>query len=382
MCMFAYERPRCYIKASTISRIVKTRINLKITHSATQSGPSISIIMNTSTTEIPIRDWDGVDTKMRLILTLFVVTGLVSNSLVLILFRRLKRLRTWDNAFNINMTVSNLLSSVACTAILFTPEFATARIVSCHSFLVMHTCNSVNFVSLVEIAVLRYWRVCRPSHGISKSTFLMGLVIPWSTGLSIVAASLIRAPTNDITSCIESVILFVHVNHLSRLIFIPLLLTVGSVVMTICYVQIMMFFKHRCLSHVQNMTAIQHGTSVSSTSGRQFVHRMQEFYQGQIEEDKRVVMNSVLVVVAFYIIHIPKIMLLCGYLSGILKHIIPTFDYMLLFQTAGLAVNPVLYSMRSEYFRQGLKQLFRGKPNSVASEMAVEVSTHMWVYHA
>ena len=43
---------------------------------------------------------------------------------------------------------------------------------------------------------------------------------------------------------------------------------------------------------------------MENNSGQQFVQRMDEFYRSQINEDKRVVMNSCLVVDAFYMAYI------------------------------------------------------------------------------
>ena len=207
-------------------------------------------------------------------------------------------------------------------------------------------------------------------------------MIPWgAVAILVLIMSLIVAPNDSVNSCVEAAMLLGHVNILSRSIVVLLSFTVGSVVMTICYVKIMIHYKHRCFNHVHNMTAVQQGTSVTHIPGRQFVHRMQIFYQGQIEEDKKVVVISVLVVAAFYIINIPNMLLYCCYNGGIIRHISPTLDYILLFHTVGFAMNPVIYSMRSKYFRKGLKQLLHGRPNSVGTEMHVPASIHMWDKH-
>ena len=326
-------------------------------------------------------EWNGLITTIRPIVTFFVMAGFVSNTFVLVLFWRLEKLKTWDNAFNINMTVSNLISSVASLVLPFTPELPSARMASCHSLRIMQTCNIVKFLSLVEIALLRYWRVYKPSNRISKLKFQTGLVIPWAVAILVLIMSLIVAPNDSVKSCVEAAMLLGHVNILSRSIVVLLSFTVGSVVMTICYVKIMIHYKHRCFNHVHNMTAVQQGTSVTHISGRQFVHRMRHFYQGQKEEDTKVVVSSVLVVAAFYIINMPNMLLYCFYNGGIIKHISPTLDYILLFHTVGFAMNPVIYSMRSKYFRKGFKQLLHGRPNSVSMEMDVPVSMNIWDEH-
>ena len=180
-----------------------------------------------------IRDWDGLNTTMRPLLTFFVVTSLVGNSLVLVLFWRLKRLKTWDNAFNINMTVGNLIASTTAIVLPFTPEFPTVRMMSCQSLRIMQICNGISFLCLVEIALLRYWRVYRPSHVISKSKFLMGLAAPWSIGMFYLTVSLKRASNHNVISCVENAIMLGHAYHLPRLLLIPLTFWAGALTKTV-----------------------------------------------------------------------------------------------------------------------------------------------------
>ena len=129
-------------------------------------------------------DWNGLNATVRSILAFFVIVGLSGNSLVLIMFYRLKRLKTWDNAFTINLAVGDLTSSVAAVALVFSPEFLTARITSCHLLGLIQGCRLANFLVLQEIALLRYWRVHRPGRIINKSVFVTGLVIPWIVGIA------------------------------------------------------------------------------------------------------------------------------------------------------------------------------------------------------
>ena len=336
--------------------------------------------MNTTAIKGSVPEWNGLSTTIRPFLTFFVVAGLIGNSLVLVLFLRLKRLKTWDNAFNINMAVSNLISSVASIALPFTPEFPTARVMSCHYLRVMQLCGTVIYISLIEIAVLRYWRVNRPGRNIRMSIFLMGLVVPWSSAICIVIVSLIHGDTHNALSCVQKALLLVHNSPISRLIFLLIVITIGICVITTCYVKIVIYYRRRCRGHVQIIAAVQVGTSTENNAGRQFVHHMQEFYRSQMNEDKEVVKNSVLLVGAFYVIQMPSLAWLCCYYGGIIRNVFPTFEYILLLKSIGFAINPALYSMRNKYFRQGLKQLFHGRPNSVGTEIPLQVSTYMWAH--
>ena len=151
---------------------------------------------------------------------------------------------------------------------------------------------------------------------------------------------------------------------------------VGTVVMTTCYMNIMRYYKRRCRVHVQTIAAVQTGTATENNSGRQFVQQMSEFYRRQINEDKRIVMNSLLVFSSFCFINTPHTVLLMSCRVGVINTF-PTIEYMSLIVTFGCAVNPVLYSMRSTYFRQGLKRLFHIKPSTVGTVMPLEVSTFM-----
>ena len=334
--------------------------------------------MNTTQNGGITSDWNGLNTMIRPLLAFFVIAGLIGNSLVLILFYRLKRLKTWDNAFTINLAVGDLTSSVAAVAMVFTPEFLTARIISCYSLSVMQGCRLVNFLVLQEIALLRYWRVHRPGRIINKSLFVTGLVIPWTVGIAYRFIVISQVEDYQIVShCVGNALQLEYTNSWPRLTITPLLIVGGTVVMTTCYMKIMIYYRRRCRVHVQTIAAVQTGTAAESTSGWHFVKRMHEFYRNQINEDTRVVLSSLLVVGVFYMACIPLTVLIMCCRSGIIRNTSPVIGYISLLMTFNCAVNPALYSMRSKYFRQGLKRFFHIKPNTVSTVMPSEISTYM-----
>ena len=322
-------------------------------------------------------DWNGLNATVRSILAFFVIVGLSGNSLVLILFYRLKRLKTWDNAFTINLAVGDLTSSVAAVALVSSPEFLTARIISCHLLGLMQGCRLANFLVLQEIALLRYWRVHRPGRIINKSVFVTGLVIPWIVGIAyrFIVISQVK-DYQSVSHCVEYSLQLEYTNTWPRLTIIPLLIVEGTVVMTTCYMKIMIYYRRRCRVHVQTIAAVQTGTAMESTSGWHFVQRMHAFYRNQINEDQRVVINSLLVVGVFYMTAIPIVVLILFCRSGIINTF-PGIDYISLLMTFSCAVNPILYSMRSKYFRQGLKRLFHIKSNTVGPVIPPEITTFM-----
>ena len=325
--------------------------------------------MNTTQSGSYTPDWSGLNTTIRPVLTFFVIAGLIGNTLVLALFCRLKRLKTWDNAFTVNLAVSDLTSSVAAVALVFSPEFLTARIIICHSLGVIQVCRIVNFLCLQEIALLRYWRVHKAGRIIKKSIFVTGLVIPWIVGITLRSRVLIyNKDYHGVSECVENALQLGYIKSWPSRMLYAILTVVGTVVMTIFYTKIMRYYRRRCRVHVQTIAAVQTGTTMENNSGRQFVQRMHEFYRSQIDEDKRVVMNSLLVVGAFYMINTPHSILVMCCRNGIINTF-PAFEYMSLLMTFSCAVNPVLYSMRSTYFRQGLKQLFHIKPNTIGTVM-------------
>ena len=358
-------------------------------HVATIYSEVYILTINTSTmnamqNESHASDWNGLDVTMRLFLTFFVIAGLISNSLVWVLFCPLKRLKTWDNAFTINLAVGDLMSSVAAITLVFTPEFPPVRMISCHSLSVMRWCRFANFMFMQEIALLRYWRVHRPGHIIKKSVFMTGIVIPWTAGIaSMCITSMIWSHTQDhhsVSNCMEHVVRQGYTNSWFSLMLVPLLGVVGTVVMTTCYVKIMLFYRRQCRIHAQIIAAVQIGTSTENNSGREFIQRMDEFYQSQINEDKRVVMNSFLVVAAFYIANIPTVALRIYFRLDMITNISPSIEYWSLSNIFRCAVNPVLYSIRSKYFRDGLKRLFRIKPNTIGTVLTLVGSTYMWIH--
>ena len=326
--------------------------------------------MNTTQNVSYTSEWNGLNTTIRPFLTFAVIAGLIGNSLVLVMFCRLKRLKTWDNAFTINLAVGDLTSSVAAIALVFSPEFFMARVISCHSIGAMQVCRIANFLCLQEIALLRYWRVLRPADIINKSVFITGLVIPWVVGIAfrIIVWNHIK-DYHSVSHCLENTLELGYTESRSRLLMVPLLSAVGTGVTTTCYMKIFLYLRCRCRSHVQTIATVQLGTSTESNCGRQFVQRMQEFYRSQINADKQDLVNSLLVLGVFYMAHIPNVVLFMGYRSGLIRNISPTVECILLLTTLSCAVNPVLYSMRSTYFRQGLKRLFHIKSNTVDTVM-------------
>ena len=338
--------------------------------SLTIDNSTMNITQNGSYTS----DWYGMNATIRPFLAFFVIAGLIGNGLVLILFYRLKRLKTWDNAFTINLAVGDLMSSVAAIALAFSPEFHIARIISCHSLSVMQCCRLANFLVLQEIALLRYWRVHRPGRIINKSVFVTGLVIPWIVGIAyrFIVISQVK-DYESVSHCVEYSLQLEYTNSWFRLKMTPLVIVVGTVVMTTCYMKIMIYYRRQCRVHVQTIAALQTGTATESTSGWHFVQRMHEFYRNQIDEDKRVVINSLLVVGAFYMTCIPLTVLIMCCRNGIIRNTSPVIDYIALLMTFSCAVNPALYSMRSKYFRQGLKRIFHTRPNTVSTVMPPEI---------
>ena len=216
---------------------------------------------------------------------------------------------------------------------------------------------------------------------INKSAFVTGLVKPRVVGIAfrIIIWSYIK-DYHNVSQCMENTLELQNTRSWSLLSIAPLLSVVGTGVMTTCYVKVMIHFRSRCRNHVQTIVAVQVGTSTESDSGRQFVRGMHEFYRSQINEDKRNVVNSLLVVGIFYMAHILNTALFIGYRSGMITSISPTIEFILLLTTFSCAVNPVLYSMRSTYFRQGLKRLLHIKSNTVGTVMHLEASTHMWMH--
>ena len=161
--------------------------------------------MNTTQNGSYTPDWSGLNTTIRPFLTFCVTAGLIGNTLVLVLFCRLKRLKTWDNAFTINLAVGDLTNSIAAIALVFSPELLTARIISCHSLSVMQVCRIANSVCLQEIALLRYWRVHKQGRIIKKSVFVTGLLIPWTVGIAFRSVVLRSTPDyHGVSQCVEN----------------------------------------------------------------------------------------------------------------------------------------------------------------------------------
>ena len=180
--------------------------------------------MNTTQNGSYTPDWSGLNTTIRPFLTFCVTAGLIGNTLVLVLFCRLKRLKAWDNAFTINLAVGDLTNSIAAIALVFSPEFLTARIISCHSLSVMQVCRIANFVCLQEIALLRYWRVHKQGRIIKKSVFVTGLLIPWTLGIAFRSVVLGSTPDyHGVSQCVENTLQLGYIKSWPRLMLYPLL---------------------------------------------------------------------------------------------------------------------------------------------------------------
>ena len=196
--------------------------------------------MNATQNESDTSDWNGLNATIRLFVTFFVILGLIGNSLVLLLFCHLKRVKTWDNAFNINLAVGDLTSSVAAIALVFTPKFPTARIISCYSLRVMQWCRLANFMFMQKISLQRYWRVHKPGRIIKKCVFVMGIVIPWTVGIAPMSIALTYMQDQLSASyCVEHAVRLGNIKSWSSLTIFPIMTVVGTVIMTTCYAKIM-----------------------------------------------------------------------------------------------------------------------------------------------
>ena len=123
-----------------------------------------------------------------MILSLTVGLGFTGNIAVFLVFRRAWRLRTWENAFHLNIATINLfMCTLQAPTVLFllwddnvtSPTYQTlctfsqAGLLGLIGILVSHT----------QISVLRCVKVYRPCHVPEKRLIVGALVIPWFVGL-------------------------------------------------------------------------------------------------------------------------------------------------------------------------------------------------------
>ena len=123
-----------------------------------------------------------------IILSLTVALGFTGNVAVFLVFRRSWRLRTWENAFHLNIATINLfMCTLQAPTVLFllwddnvtSPTYQTLCTFSQAGLLGLLGI----LVSHMQISVLRCIKVYHPSHVPKRRPIVCALVIPWFVGL-------------------------------------------------------------------------------------------------------------------------------------------------------------------------------------------------------
>jgi len=125
-----------------------------------------------------------------LILCLTIALGLAGNLAVFLVFKRSWRLRTWENAFHLNIAAINLFMCVLqAPAILFLlwDDNVTSNV-----YQAMCTFSQAGLLGLLgilvshsQISILRCIKVYNPCHMPKKRLIICALIIPWIAGLII-----------------------------------------------------------------------------------------------------------------------------------------------------------------------------------------------------
>ena len=113
--------------------------------------------------------------------------GFVGNVAVFLVFRRSWRLRTWENAFHLNIATINLfMCTLQAPTILFLMWNDNVASPAYHGLCTFSQAGLLGFVGILvshaQISVLRCMKVYNPCHVPNKCIIVSTLIIPWIAG--------------------------------------------------------------------------------------------------------------------------------------------------------------------------------------------------------
>ena len=116
------------------------------------------------------------------------IVGTTANSSVLILFWKLPRLRTWENAFHMNLAVFDIFACALVIPINLLAEsglltLSTSQVVHC-SLLRLYVLPTLGtLVCVTQVALMRAYRLANPTAVIARIFIKCQVVFPWVLGI-------------------------------------------------------------------------------------------------------------------------------------------------------------------------------------------------------
>ena len=299
-----------------------------------------------------------------LILSLTIPLGFAGNFAVFLVFKRSWRLRTWENAFHLNIATINLfMCTLQAPTILFLMWNDDVKSPAYQGLCTFSQAGLLGFVGILvshaQISVLRCMKVYNPCHVPNKQIIISTLMIPWIAGLFITVQTFIT----------ESGILFVNTCHYKYLVkdtcvfytMIIVLLSSSAVLITS---YMLIFIKLRTERKVISSTDIF--TLTPSCSRRTRV--IYPIFPNRVNIEspttmfgsttvRHMVGSSAALLVTFMVTAVPPLIALIAfqrmYLSLSITAIVYSFTYF------AYILSPLVYTFRNHEFKRTLRNLLK-----------------------
>ena len=311
------------------------------------------------------------------------ILGTFGNIAVFTVVYRSKYLHTWENGFHVNLAAMDLIVSVVLCPLSITYDIYQWEI----SLFLM--CNLYmfpfmgNLLSLAAIAILRYKKFSKPAWTVRSYHVVAAVTVTWIW--CTVVTLLHTFKDNDVQQLVCPNSLQFVPNHLQISGIISEVLkqvTVFSCLITFMYCYNRLFLKvHKDKKQLEERKKSPKAQGSSSRVRALFSKRTAaadpcevtlEFdesssqsleraawsgYEHLIAQDKRIAMSSLIVVLVFFLCHIPFFVIL------LVDFVIPPSQIVADMAYIASAVsgwqsflNPYVYTLRSQHFRKGVEK--------------------------
>lgn len=331
---------------------------------------------------------------------LAIILGSFGNISVFLIFLRTKRLQTWANAFHVNLAVFDLMMCALVSPMGLVADwshFLGFNLLSLHCYKrnLAALVATGNILTLAQIASLRCNGLHYPDKPISKRNVLPSIVLSWVVGVIAIILSFLSkpgglsflfCPSNSTGGMLPAMIITVYTVGVFVVSIGVLIRSYSRIVLKIrqqnrlvapyssgYYVARVNLEQLSVITDASDIFSVEMSTlgpqpptqnvQMSTLGPQPPAQNVQSHYASVVLKERRVIINSVLLLAIFFLSYIPiTVGLVHLAVSQSLfgsKNPQDTVKLLLSFALINYTVNPYLYTLRSVSFQKGFKRLYR-----------------------
>ena len=305
------------------------------------------------------------------IFSITIPLGFVGNVAVFLVFRRSWRLRTWENAFHLNIATINLfMCTLQAPTILFLMWNDNTTSPVYRGLCTFSQAGLLGFVEILvshaQISILRCHKVFHPCHVPNKCIIISTLIIPWIAGLLVTIQTFVT----------DSGIMFAekcrHKNFVKETcvfhtVIIVLLMSCAVLITSYTLIFVKLRTERKVIASKDVFTITQNCNR--STFPNHVVNTacpMQTTMFGNAAI-RHMVGSSVALLVMFLITAMPPLIALIAFQRMFLSHSVTSVIYS--FTYFAYILSPLVYTFRNREFKRTLRSLLK-RSNKVNFSLA------------